>query len=63
MIEREEILKLAKIVYDSQTWPDVEEEVSTLCYAAGLLDEWEAADGGTFEEVAYRAAEILKVDI
>jgi len=34
-----------------------------LCEEAGLLDEWEAADGETFEEVAYKAAEKLGVNI
>lgn len=28
-----------------------------------LLEEWNAADGSTFEEVVYKAAEFLGVEI
>ena len=34
-----------------------------LCKRAGLEVEWEDADGDTFEEVIYHAAEILGVSI
>ena len=34
-----------------------------LCKRAGLEVEWEDADGDTFEEVIYNAAEILGVYI
>lgn len=34
-----------------------------LCERADMLEEWEAADGDTFEDVAYKAAEKLGVDI
>lgn len=34
-----------------------------LCRLAGLEEEWEAADEYTFESVAFRAAEILGVEI
>lgn len=34
-----------------------------LCKRAGLETDWEEADGDTFEEVIYHAAEILGVSI
>lgn len=34
-----------------------------LCDMAGIIEEWEQADGETFEQVVEKAAEILKVDI
>ena len=34
-----------------------------LCWRAGLIDEWEEADGDNFEDVAYKAAEKLGVEI
>ena len=34
-----------------------------LCEIAGLKEEWNNSDGETFEDVAYKAAEILGVDI
>ena len=34
-----------------------------LCEAAGMADEWAAADGDTFESVAYAAAEKLGIDL
>ena len=34
-----------------------------LCEIAGLSDDWKDADGETFEHVAYKAAEILGVEI
>lgn len=43
------------------TWS--EELLAELCGLAGLDEEWENADGETFEAVAYKAAEILGVEI
>lgn len=34
-----------------------------LCEDAGILDEWEAADGDNFEAVIYKAADILGVNL
>lgn len=34
-----------------------------LCTRADMLDEWNAADGDSFESVAYKAAEKLGVEI
>lgn len=34
-----------------------------LCEDAGMLEEWENADGDSFEQVIYKAAEKLGVDL
>ena len=39
------------------------ELISELCEIAGLEEEWNDSDEYTFEDVAYKAAEILDVDI
>ena len=39
------------------------ELLKELCEIAGLKEEWNNSDGETFEDVAYKAAEILDVDI
>ena len=52
---------IAKEIRAMDTW-DME-LLKELCEAAGMLDEWYAADGETFESVAYRAAKKLDVEI
>ena len=39
------------------------ELLKELCEIAGLEKEWNNSDGETFECIAYKAAEILGVDI
>ena len=39
------------------------ELLEELCEVAGLEEEWLNSDGENFEAVAYKAAEILDVDI
>lgn len=39
------------------------ELLEELCEVAGMIEEWNAADGETFESVAYRAAKKLDVEI
>lgn len=39
------------------------ELLKELCKLANLEEEWEAADEYTFEDVAFRAAKILGVEI
>lgn len=39
------------------------DDCQELCDMAGIIEEWEQADGETFEQVVEKAAEILKVDI
>lgn len=53
--------EIAKEIREMDTW-DME-LLEELCEAAGMLDEWDAADGETFEGVAFKAAEKLGVEI
>ena len=39
------------------------ELIEELCEIAGLEEEWSNADSANFEDVVYKAAEILDVDI
>ncbi len=55
------IKSLAKRIRESDTWN--QEDLKELCKEAGLLEEWEASDGETFETVVYKAADILGVEI
>lgn len=53
--------EIAKEIREMDTW-DME-LLRELCEMAGMLDEWEEADGETFESVAFKAAESLGVEI
>lgn len=53
--------EIAAIIRSASEWDY--DLLAALCMKAGLADEWEAADGETFEEVANQAAEILGVEI
>ncbi|MFR5986590.1 MAG: hypothetical protein ACLUI2_05755 [Christensenellales bacterium] len=57
------INEIAATIKNAQTWADVEAEIKDLCEAADMLEEYEAADGESFESVIYKAAEILGVEI
>ena len=39
------------------------ELIEELCELAGLEEDWSNSDGENFEDVVYKAAEILGVDI
>ena len=53
--------EIAKKLRESDTWDmDLLKE---LCTLAGMEKEWGAADGESFEAVAYAAAEKLGVEI
>ena len=52
---------LAEKIRNSTEWDA--ELLRELCDLAGLSQEWEEADGESFESVAYKAAEILGVEI
>ena len=59
--EYTEIEELARKIRESGEWiPELLEE---LCEHAGMLAEWQAADGSNFEDVAFAAAEKLGVEI
>lgn len=53
--------ELSETIKSSGEW-DLE-ALKELCKRAGLENEWNEATGETFESVAYKAAEILKVEI
>lgn len=53
--------ELAEIIRNADTWNL--EALAELCELADMTEEWEAADGETFESVAYAAAEKLGVEI
>ena len=55
------VQEIAREIRNSETWDD--ELLKQLCEKAGMLEEYEAADGETFESVVYKAADILKVEI
>lgn len=52
---------LAEKIRNSTEWDA--ELLKEFCEIAGLSQEWEEADGESFETVAYKAAEILGVEI
>jgi len=54
-------LSLAADIKASAEWDH--DQLKELCALAGISDEWEAADGESFEAIAYKAAEILGVEI
>ena len=53
--------KIAETIRTSDTW-DME-ALAELCELAGMSEEWESADGETFEAVAYAAAKKMGVEI
>ena len=57
----EEAREIAQEIRAMDTW-DME-LLKKLCALANLEEEWEQADGETFEEVANKAAETLGVEL
>lgn len=55
------VKEIAKELRGQDVWSM--ELLEQLCEEAGILEEYEAADGETFESVVYKAADILKVEI
>lgn len=53
--------EIAKEIKEMDTWNM--ELLEELCEVAGMIEEWNAADGETFENVAFKAAEKLGVEI
>ncbi len=60
-MKRTEAQELAAKIAAADTWN--ENDCQKLCELAGMLVEWNAADGETFETVVYNAAEKLGVEI
>ena len=61
--DEEELRELAAKIHAAKTWVEVEDELRALCDAAGMADEYKAADGDNFEAVIYKAAERLGVEV
>ena len=59
----DELQELAAKIRAAETWVEVEGELRVLCEAAGMADEYKAADGDSFEAVIYKAAERLGVEV
>ena len=59
--EEHEELAVAYRISMSGEWNP--EDCRRLCELAEIEDEWDAADGETFEQVVFKAAEILNVRI
>lgn len=57
----EKINAIAEAIRNADTW-DMD-LLAELCEAADMTEEWETADGDTFESVAFAAAEKLGVEI
>ena len=55
------VQEIAREIRNSETWDN--ELLEQLCEEAGLLEEYQNADGETFESVVYKAADILNVEI
>lgn len=55
------VQEIAREIRNSETWDN--ELLEQLCEAAGLLEEYQNADGETFESVVFKAAEKLGVEI
>lgn len=58
-----EATELADAIRDANNWESCKDECRQLCEMAGLEDEWDNADGETFEYVLINAAEKLHVRI
>jgi len=53
--------ELVEYINSLDVWD--KEAIANLCDRADMIKEWEAADGETFESVAYAAAKKLGVEI
>ena len=60
-IDYERANEIATALRSSGEWDF--ELLEELCELAGLEEEWDNSDGENFEDVVYKAAEILDVDI
>lgn len=61
--ERFHALELAEKITDADTWEECESECAEICHYAGYDAEWSEADGDNFENVVYKAAKKLNVEI
>lgn len=61
--DEEEVEELAEAIREADSWDDCQDEIRHLCELAGLSDEYNDADGDTFEDVVSRAAEFFGVTV
>ncbi len=61
--DEDEAEELAKTIREADGWDDCQDEISHLCELAGLSDEYNDADGDTFEDVISRAAAFFGVTV
>ena len=57
----ERATEIASAIRSTDTWDH--NLCTELCELAGLEDEWEAADGDTFESILYKAADVFGVEL
>lgn len=57
----ERAAEIAESIRNADTWD--EKALAELCELAGMTEEWEEANGETFESVAFAAAKKLGVEI
>lgn len=60
-MKNERAYEIAEELKNAQEWN--EELCEELCELANMSEEWENADGETFESIIYAAAEKLGVEI
>ena len=60
-IDYERANEIATALRSSGEWDF--ELIEELCEIAGLEEEWSNSDSENFEDIVYKAAEILEVDI
>ena len=60
-VDYERANEIARAFRNSDEWDF--DLIKELCGIAGLGKEWDNSDSENFEDVAYKAAEILGVDI
>ena len=53
--------EIAKRIKNAEVWD--EDDCKALCEAAGMSEEWDTANGETFEAVVKAAADKLHVEI
>lgn len=56
-----EVKDIARKIRNSDEW--LLDECRKLCDAADMLEDWDNADGDTFEDVVFAAADKLGIDI
>ena len=61
--DEDEAAELAEKIRSYDNWTNCENEIKRLCEIAGLKDEFENADGDTFESIINEAADFFNVEI